>query len=64
MTLAAATDTYELRDPSNVFKNLNMATGMQAQIGMTDFRAAMVFPLLGRNRTFDAEFLFQVNRRY
>jgi hypothetical protein len=64
VTLAALTDSYELRDPHSVYQNLNMATGLQAQIGMTEFRAAMVFPLLGENRPFDAEVLLQINRRY
>jgi len=64
VTLVAVTDSYDLRDPSGVYQNLNMATGMQAQVGMTEFRAAVVLPLLDGNRPFDAEFLFQVNRRY
>jgi len=65
VTLGASTDSYDLRDPNGVYENLNMATGLQAQIGMTDLRAAVVLPLLdGTNRPFDAEFLFQVNRRY
>ncbi|MAD80457.1 MAG: hypothetical protein CMJ50_06395 [Planctomycetaceae bacterium] len=65
VTINALTNSYNLRDSANAYNNLNMAMGVQAQIGMTEFRAAAVLPLLdGANRPFDAEFLLQINRRY
>lgn len=65
VTIAANGNAYELRNPFNIINMLNMTAGMQAQVGMTDFRVAAVVPLLGgESRPFDAEFMLQVNRRY
>lgn len=65
VTVSALTDSYDLHHPANAYNNLNMAAVIQAQIGMTEFRAGVVLLLLtGANRPFDAEFIFQINRRY
>jgi len=62
-----ATDAASLTisNPSNDIQSLNLTAGVLAQVGETNVRVAAVLPLLdGANRTFDAEFMLQVNRNY
>jgi len=50
---------------TNRFNILNLAFGLDAEVGLTNFRVGAVFPLLGgSNRMFDSEIQAQINRRY
>ncbi len=58
-------DSYDLESSELGVNYLNLALGMQADLGDREVRMGVVLPLLrGRNRPFDAEAIIQINHRF
>ena len=50
---------------TNRFDILNLTLGLDAEVGLTNFRVGAVFPLTdGSNQMFESEIQAQINRRY
>jgi len=50
---------------ANRFNILNLAFGLDAEVGLTNFRIGAIFPLTdSTNRMFDSEIQAQINRRF
>lgn len=61
----ASDTTLTFGGSTNRFNTLNVAFGLDAEVGLTNFRVGAVFPLTdGPNRMFDSEIQAQINRRY